>query len=417
MKKYNRYEDYIEFQKTKTLDPARRKKWLNEEWDSKISGFEAEFRRHGSLLKSTDKVLCLGARTGQEVVALKNLGIKDVIGIDIVPHEPHVILGDMHNLQFGEATFDFVYSNVIDHSIDPAKMLSEIERVLKIGGRALIQIQLGINQDEYTEFKIENPVHDILPLLTRSYCTRIGFIWDPNTINFAGMNFEIVFEKDEKLDILHSKYSFDSLVIPDNYHDIWNLTNDDIQRKKAKDCGLSDEETEKNINSLKRRAFYLTRVADAYDTKIIAEVGSAQGCQFYSFCEFARESPGRHVYSCDTRDVRNQTCLKHFEEDVKIGTFVNGDSKSLSEICKNVKMFFINGDCDANAVTRDVVNLQNCQTLDDTPVWVFNNFDTRFESFKDICKVCFDSQRFRVIKVGKTLSGHDNHIAIVYDRI
>ena len=65
--------------------------------------------------------LCLGARTGQEVVALKELGVENSIGIDIVPHEPNVIKGDIHDLDFKDETFDFVYTNIIDHSINPKK--------------------------------------------------------------------------------------------------------------------------------------------------------------------------------------------------------------------------------------------------------------------------------------------------------
>ena len=417
MEKYKSYEEYIDFQKTKTLDPARRKKWLGEEWKSKIDGFELDFRRHKRLIGAASKVLCIGARTGQEVVALKNLGVQDVVGIDIVPHEPHVVLGDMHDLQFEDESFDFVYSNVIDHSINPSKMISEIERVLRVGGSALLQIQLGLNTDEFTEFKVSDPVHDILPLFSRSYCTQIGFIDNPSSINFAGMNFEMVLEKDEHLCTLHSKYSLDNITVPEPYRKIWDATNDLTQRNKAKDHGVSEEDLFHHVAGLSRRAFYLTRLAEVYDVDTIAEVGTAQGWQFYSFCEFARESPGRHVYTCDIRDVRNSECLELFEKDLGLGTFIKGDSNVLSDVCKDIKMFYIDGDHDAGAVIRDVVNLEDCQSSDTIPIWVFDDFDTRFGCFADICRVCLKGQKFKVVRVGKTASGQDNHIAIVYGRI
>ena len=41
--KYKNYEEYIDFQKTKTTDPVRREKWLNEEWDLKLNGFNDVF--------------------------------------------------------------------------------------------------------------------------------------------------------------------------------------------------------------------------------------------------------------------------------------------------------------------------------------------------------------------------------------
>ena len=196
---YENYEDYINFQKKKTTDPEKRKKWLNEEWQSKIDGFKAEFSKFGSILNSDTKALCLGARTGQEVVALKELGVEDSVGIDIVPQEPNVTLGDVHNLEFEDDSFDFVYTNILDHSIDPRKMLNEAERVLKPTGLLFIQIQLGINQDEYTEFEVKDPVYDILPLLDESYSIHSSFINSDRTSNFAGMNYELLLQKDKTL--------------------------------------------------------------------------------------------------------------------------------------------------------------------------------------------------------------------------
>src|SRR3546814_10121718 len=86
----------------KTLDPIRREKWLGEEWRSKIDGFKSIFRRNDAVIQGCQKALCLGARTGQEVVALEELGL-DAIGIDLVPCPPHVEAGDIHNLRFEDA--------------------------------------------------------------------------------------------------------------------------------------------------------------------------------------------------------------------------------------------------------------------------------------------------------------------------
>ena len=205
-REYENYDDYLNFQKEKTCDPVRRKKWLGDEWQSKIDGFKGEFAKLSGFLTPDKKCLCLGARTGQEVVALKEMGVADVVGIDIVPAEPHVIVGDIHDLQFKDYTFDYVYTNIIDHSIDPQKMISEAERVLKVGGLMHIQMQLGIHQDEYTEFIVENPFHDIVPLFDQSYCAQIGFIHQDQSINFAAMNFEMLFQKDENLSKLYNKW-------------------------------------------------------------------------------------------------------------------------------------------------------------------------------------------------------------------
>ena len=148
--KNNSYQDYLDHQKEKTLDPKRRAKWLGEEWSIKLNGFNEIFRQHKNLVSVCNNALCVGARTGQEVQALRDINI-DAIGIDLVPHPPLVIEGDMHNMPFSNNEFDFVFSNCFDHSLYPEKFISETKRVLKPGGFVLFQFQVGIDLDKYTE--------------------------------------------------------------------------------------------------------------------------------------------------------------------------------------------------------------------------------------------------------------------------
>ena len=58
-------------------------------------------------------VLCIGARLGGEVRALTRLGAL-AIGIDFNPgfRNTHVLWGDASSLQFANATFRHVYTNV-----------------------------------------------------------------------------------------------------------------------------------------------------------------------------------------------------------------------------------------------------------------------------------------------------------------
>ena len=39
--------------------------------------------------------------------------------------------GDVHDLQFADASQDFVFSNIFDHVLFPQKFIAEIKRVLK----------------------------------------------------------------------------------------------------------------------------------------------------------------------------------------------------------------------------------------------------------------------------------------------
>lgn len=200
IRKYENYEDYTTFQKIKTNDPIRRKKWLNEEWDLKLNGFKYEFAKlmhpeHG-ILKKDHSALCLGARTGQEVQAMIDLGI-DAKGIDLVPCEPLVQEGDIHDLSFDNNSFDFVFTNIIDHTINPQKMIDEVERVLKPEGHFFLQMQAGLNQDEFTEYQPQNS-DEIVNFFNNSTCIHANWIGEKqNQINAHGMNFEMVFRKNK----------------------------------------------------------------------------------------------------------------------------------------------------------------------------------------------------------------------------
>jgi len=145
-------------QKEKTTDPVRREKWLNKEWSSKLEGFKKIFNKHVDYIGH--KCLCIGARTGQEVQALKDLN-KDAIGIDLVGNEPLVIEGDFHNLSFDDNSFDFIFSNAFDHSLYPSKFCSEMVRVLKPGGTVLLHLQVDVPNDKYGVFDIKNIQTDV----------------------------------------------------------------------------------------------------------------------------------------------------------------------------------------------------------------------------------------------------------------
>ena len=80
-------------------------------------------------------VLCLGARLGGEVRAFKALGAL-AVGVDVEPGNGNmdVLVGDFEHLAFADASFDFAYSNVLDHVHDLRIFGSEVCRVLKPGG-------------------------------------------------------------------------------------------------------------------------------------------------------------------------------------------------------------------------------------------------------------------------------------------
>jgi SAM-dependent methyltransferase len=121
----------------------------------------------------------------------------DAMGIDLVPCDPLVQEGDIHDLVFDDNSFDFVFTNIIDHTINPQQMINEIERVLKPGGHFFLQMQAGLNQDEFTEYKPET-TSEIIDFFNYSECIHSDWLGEkPELINAHGMNFEMVFRKNK----------------------------------------------------------------------------------------------------------------------------------------------------------------------------------------------------------------------------
>ncbi len=98
------------------------------------------------------KVLLLGCGTGEESQLLAEYGANDMVGIDLSQESvrlakesyPNITftVGDMHELEFDDESFDFVYSSLtIHYSEQPEKVYQEIYRVLKPGGS--LQFSVG----------------------------------------------------------------------------------------------------------------------------------------------------------------------------------------------------------------------------------------------------------------------------------
>ncbi|MCE2055016.1 hypothetical protein HAX54_041794 [Datura stramonium] len=159
---YPTYDSYFQKQLNKTLNPKLRKIWTTRDWDRKIQVFSKFFGelKNRKLLSDSSKVLCIGARMGQEVKALKRVGVSDSIGMDLVPYPPLVVKGDFHNQPFDDEAFDLEFSNVFDHALFPEKFVSEIERTLKPGGICVLHVALSTRGDKYSA----NDLYSIEPL-------------------------------------------------------------------------------------------------------------------------------------------------------------------------------------------------------------------------------------------------------------
>ena len=406
---HSKYEDYINFQKIKTSDPEKRDKWLGEEWNTKLEDFKVQIGKISQALDSKKKVLCVGARTGQEVKAFKDLGVEDAIGIDLVENLPLVKVGDMNCLDFEDNTFDIVYTNSIEYSNNIKNAISEIERVTKIDGYIFIQCRVG-NEDKFSEYKIENPIYDILTLTNRSFCV-ISQQVAPNSL---GLNFEIILRKDKNLSELYEKHgNIETISVPDEYMSIWNEINLPIQNKKLDNANIISRKSRKKIlNQLSKRAYYLTRIAKTFSSKRFIEVGTAEGWQYFTFCKYVRDNfEDGAVYTCDPRDVRDKKYITEFKDERF--QYIQGTSKDIAATGIFADFFYIDGLHDEGTVIRDVINLEGCQSKDGLATWVFDDFDLRFGCAQDIMTLSQLSKSFKVYNIGDTASGHPSHQVIV----
>ena len=137
---YPDYPTYLAHQKTKfgalrwkTVEKHDRR--LYAELSDRLNALPIDFRGRS--------VLCLGARQGSEVRAFTSHGAF-AVGIDLNPgpRNPHVLVGDFHQLQFADASVDFVYTNSLDHAFDLPRLIAEVRRVLKPDGRLIVEANL-----------------------------------------------------------------------------------------------------------------------------------------------------------------------------------------------------------------------------------------------------------------------------------
>jgi SAM-dependent methyltransferase len=144
----NPYKSYINHQKFKFYIYNFLGAFDNQK--IKIENFKINFSYLKLKFPNYQYTLCLGARSGAEVQAFRDLGYFS-IGIDInyPKNSPYVLYGDFHKLDFPENCFDFVYSNCIDHVYNYELFLKEIKRVLKKEGRIIFDIHTGINEETH----------------------------------------------------------------------------------------------------------------------------------------------------------------------------------------------------------------------------------------------------------------------------
>lgn len=131
-----------------------KKLWSSRSWKDKVDSMSALFRDllEAGMLSQHSKALCISAGIGQEVMALRQMGVEDAIGIEVVESPPLVVRGDAHHHPFPNNTFDLEFSAHLWDALFPSLFISEMERTLRPGGVAVILIPSSpaLNVDHIT---------------------------------------------------------------------------------------------------------------------------------------------------------------------------------------------------------------------------------------------------------------------------
>lgn len=130
-----------------SLSPDRRvrKIFSSPRWLNTINSYAHFFRTlNATLLSNSSRVLCIYAGVGLEAMALSQIGVDDVTGIDVLDSPPLVQRADPHNLPFFDASFDLAFSSHLADALFPTRIISEMERVVRNGGACV----LALNPEE-----------------------------------------------------------------------------------------------------------------------------------------------------------------------------------------------------------------------------------------------------------------------------
>jgi SAM-dependent methyltransferase len=124
------------------MDPTKKrlKLWSSKSWLSQVSSFTTFFQSL-NLLNNETKVLCVSAGAGHEVMALNNMGVSDVTGVEIVDSLPLVKRADPNNLPFFDGVFDLAFSAHLEEALFPLRIVGEMERTVRNGGVCVVVVE------------------------------------------------------------------------------------------------------------------------------------------------------------------------------------------------------------------------------------------------------------------------------------
>ncbi|XP_020274614.1 LOW QUALITY PROTEIN: uncharacterized protein LOC109849207 [Asparagus officinalis] len=246
--------------------------WRSREWRRSVDFYSSIFQDlivEGFLAPSF-KSLCVGTLEGQEVLALKEIGVSNAVGVSKKRSPPLVMAGDVLNLKFANNTFDFVFvGKSIDDSNRPLDLASEIVRVLKPEG--FLVILTASAGDLYSIYSLQV----LFPFCGKVRSREIEGLDSSKTLKEVVFQKEARVQEDSSSDGNGNGNSVDKCSVPEHKLQLVQSAEPLIQEEPLKPW-LTLKRNIKNIKylssvadiSFKRRYIYIDIGARSYGSSI-----------------------------------------------------------------------------------------------------------------------------------------------------
>lgn len=135
-------------------------------------------------LNKKSKILVIGPRNENDLFSLLGQGFawRNIYGLDLITYSNKVLLGDMHNMPFGDDSFDAVLCGwTLSYSSTPEKAAKEMLRVARNKGIIAIGVEYSTMLKEDFEKLLGYAIQDYSQLPKRiSSSAEILSLFDPN---------------------------------------------------------------------------------------------------------------------------------------------------------------------------------------------------------------------------------------------
>ncbi|KAL1562394.1 hypothetical protein AAHA92_04978 [Salvia divinorum] len=125
-----------------TVEKRNRRIWSTKAWAVAVASYASFFEtlRSRNHIANHSHVLVVSAGPGHAVRALRDAGVEDVTGVELVESPPLVSRADPHNLPFFDGIFDLGLGAYLDLALFPGRYVAQIERTVRRGGVCVVAV-------------------------------------------------------------------------------------------------------------------------------------------------------------------------------------------------------------------------------------------------------------------------------------